>query len=454
MANWYKNAIFYHIYPLGFCGAPQSNDFNALPINRLQEIIPWLDHMQTLGVNALYLGPLFESTTHGYDTANYYEVDRRLGTSENFLALSDALHSRGISLVLDAVFNHVGRDFWAFKDVLANGEASPYKDWFYNLRFDESSPFGDPFAYDSWDGHYSLVKLNLENPQVKQHLFGAVEMWMRDFNIDGLRLDAADCLSFSFLQALSTFCHDIRPDFWLMGEVIHGDYRQWVNPETLDSVTNYELYKGLFSSHNEKNYFELAYSLNRQFGPQGIYRDLLLYTFADNHDVNRIASQLTSQADLYPLYILLFTMPGIPSIYYGSEFGIPGEKHNGSDHALRPKLDLNTLLQSAPQSDLVHIIAQLTHIRCTSPELQSGNYIQRHVDHQQFAFTRQAQGEFMLVAVNASDEKVNLNIHLAEYDQAWLTDLLNPSEQFPLTDGNCTITLNPSWGRILRVTQA
>ena len=276
MNNWFKQALFYHIYPLGFCGAPAANDFHSQPVSRLEKVGDWLDHIQGMGLNAIYLGPLFESTSHGYDTADYFTVDRRLGTNEDLAKLSRDLHKRGMHLILDGVFNHVGRDFWAFKDVIVYGEASRYKDWFSNLRFGQSSPYNDPFSYESWNGHFNLVKLNLDNPEVKDHLFNAVAMWIRDFGIDGLRLDTADCLNMQFIRELSAFCRGIRPDFWMMGEVIHGDYRQWVNPKGLDSVTNYEAYKGLYSSHNDGNYFEIAYSLNRQFGGGGMYEDLLL----------------------------------------------------------------------------------------------------------------------------------------------------------------------------------
>ena len=251
------------------------------------------DHIQWLGADAIYLGPVFESTAHGYDTVDYFHVDRRLGTDETLAAFSAEVHRRGIRLVLDGVFNHVGRNFWAFHDVCENGEASQYKDWFHNLRFGEQSPCGDPFTYEGWAGYYDLVKLNLKNPAVVDHLLQAVTDWIDRYQIDGIRLDAADVVDMDFLQThCPSHCRNLRPDFWLMGEIVHGDYNQWANPQTLDSVTNYECYKGLYSSHNDRNYFEIAHSLKRQFGEGGIYRDLMLYNFADNHDVNRLASTL------------------------------------------------------------------------------------------------------------------------------------------------------------------
>lgn len=258
-----------------------------------------------------------------------YLVDRRLGDDDT-LGAADDLHRRGLRLILDGVFHHVGRDFWAFADVRERRERSAYRDWFF-LDFDRASPEGDPFAYEGWDGLYDLVKLNLDNPEVRDHLFAAVDHWIDRFRIDGLRLDAADRLDLGFQRDLARHLRARRPDFWLMGEVVHGDYRHWANPETLDATTNYECYKGLYSSHNDRNYFEIAYSLDRQSGPEGIYRDLALYTFADNHDVDRVASRLRDPAHLYPLHALLFTMPSVPSVYCGGEWGLPGRKAPDSD---------------------------------------------------------------------------------------------------------------------------
>ncbi|MFY0574859.1 alpha-amylase family glycosyl hydrolase [Cystobacter fuscus] len=275
-------------------------------------------------MNALYLGPVFESSSHGYDTADYSKVDRRLGTNADLSRLVAAMRAAGIRVILDGVFHHVGRDFWAFRDVQVHGERSRYRDWFSGLQFGKRSPYGDAFSYDGWSGHYNLVKLNLQNAEVRAHLFGVVEQWISEFGIEGLRLDVAEVMDVSFLRDLAAFCRRLRPDFWLLGEAIHGDYRRLGNPETLDSVTNYECYKGLYSSLNDRNYFEIAYSLQRQFGENGIYRDLLLYNFVDNHDVNRIASTLKDPAHLLPLHLMLFTIPGVPSIYYGSEWGQEG----------------------------------------------------------------------------------------------------------------------------------
>lgn len=451
MTHWSEDSIFYHIYPLGFCGAPAQNPFTGSPIPRLEKIMAWTDHMRSMHVNALYLGPVFESTTHGYDTADYYHVDRRLGDRGTLRRVVDHLHQQGIRVILDGVFNHVGRDFWAFRDVLQRREASPYASWFHNLRFDGYSPQGDPFSYEGWNGHYSLVKLNLGNPAVKEHLLGAVEMWINELGIDGLRLDAADSFDLSFQSELAGFCRRLRPDFWLMGEVVHGNYCRWVNPATLDSVTNYECYKGLYSSLNDHNYFEIAYALNRQFGEGGIYLDLPLYAFVDNHDVNRVASLLANPAHLYPLYALLFTMPGVPSVYYGSEFGIQGRK-DGGDAPLRPVLELDALYHSAPHPHLLRAVQALAGARRSSAALRRGSYRQVHVDGEQLAFLRQHEQETVLVVLNAAQDEKLLTLRLPGIQGGTWVDMLDPALQAPVRSGQVEIRVPSCWVRIMRLT--
>ena len=326
MSTWSSDAVFYHIYPIGLLDAPLTNDVNAAVVSRLPGLSHWIPHLRDLGCNALYLGPLFESGTHGYDTIDYRKVDRRLGTNEDLEALVSDLHQNGIRVILDGVFNHVSWEFPQFLDLRERGEASPYRDWFHNIQFGKQSPRGDAFTYEAWAGNFELVKLNLQNPEVRDYLFTTVRGWFAEFEIDGLRLDAADVIDKDFLRDLAATCRAANPDCWIIGEIVHGDYRDWANPEMLDSATNYECFKGLYSSLNDRNFFEIAHSLTRQFGPEGIYRDLLLYSFADNHDVDRVASLLRDDRDLFPLYALLFTIPGTPSLYYGSEWGYRGKK--------------------------------------------------------------------------------------------------------------------------------
>jgi len=448
MSYWAADPVFYHIYPLGCLGAPERNTFDGAPADRLSGLHAWIDYLVELGIEAIYLGPVFESSAHGYDTADYFKVDRRLGDNSNLATLSRKLHSRGIRLVLDGVFHHTGRAFWAFRDVLARGYTSSYCDW-YELDFTQRSPYGDPFHYKGWAGHYDLVKLNLRNPAVREHLFAAVTAWVEQFEIDGLRLDAADRLDFDFQRDLTAHCRRLRADFWLAGEVVHGDYRRWCHPGGLSSTTNYELYKGLWSSHNDRNYFEIAYSLNRQFGSKGIYRGLDLYTFADNHDVERAASILKEPGHLYPLYILLMTVPGIPSIYYGSEWGIEGRKLPRSDAPLRPALTPSTMPERARHGDLYKVIKQLIGLRRRYSALRRGDYGPLYVAREQFAFRRTNEDMTVVVAVNAADRQMQFPLHLSEPSGSRLVDVLNGEEIFQLADGRCTLHVHSRWGRVL-----
>jgi len=446
--QWAADSVFYHIYPLGLCGAPNHNNFHSPVQPRLEYLYHWMDHIQNLGVNAVYIGPLFESGSHGYDTSDYYHVDRRLGNRETLRKIVDEFHSRGIRVIVDAVFNHVGRKFWAFRDVLEKGRYSWYCDWFQGLTFTKRSPFGDPFTYKTWKGHYGLVKLNLQNKYVREHLFKAVQMWVEELGIDGIRLDAADCLRVKFIRDLAKFCKKLKPDFWLIGEIVHGDYRKKTNEKMLDAVTNYQCHKELFSSLNHKNYFEIAHSFKWQFANEGKYKNLLLYNFVDNHDVNRAASLLKNQAHLYPLYALLFTIPGIPSIYYGSEWGIKGKKTGYSDHQLRPYLEINT---SGKNQDLAGAIARFAKIRRYSSALRYGNYTELYVNHQQIAFARQTRDETVIVVINSSAAPVSMEFNVpVQYGH--LIDLLNNGERFETYHGRTRIdVIWPNWARIMVV---
>ena len=303
---------------------------------------------------------------------------------------------------------------------------------------------GDPFWYDAWQGHYELVKLNLRNPEVVQHLLDAVAMWMDKFHIDGLRLDAADCVDFDFFRTLKGFVKSKDPDFWLMGEIIHGDYARWANPEMLDSVTNYECWKGLWSSHNDKNYFEIAHSLNRQSGPGGIYRNITLYNFADNHDVDRLASKLADPAHLNNLYTLLYTMPGVPSLYYGSEWALKGERTKHSDAPLRPCLDLKEM--EALDQDLCAHLAALAKIRVAFPALREGQYENVVIKNQQLVFRRATDSQRVYVVLNLEPQEVHVEF---PHQEPVLQDVLNDNAIFNNDGGRTWMPIPPCSARIL-----
>lgn len=250
-------SIIYHIYPLGFCAVEPRNGFASEPVNRISKISGWLPHIQSLGCDTLLLGPVWESSAHGYDTADFLRLDRRLGSNDDFRAVAEAVHAAGMNLVLDGVFNHVGRDFWAFRDVVEKRENSPYKDWF-TVNFSLNNGFNDGLCYHAWEGCEDLVTLNLANPEVRRCLLDAVRFWIEAFGIDGLRLDVAYCLNMDFMRELRDLTAGLKPGFWLLGEVIKANYRRWLRPGLVDSVTNYECWKGLWSSCNTHNMFEIG----------------------------------------------------------------------------------------------------------------------------------------------------------------------------------------------------
>ena len=394
--NWGSEAVFYQIYPLGLCGAPFSND--GIESHRILKVIDWAEHIAACGCNAVYFSPVFESDSHGYDTRDFFKIDVRLGTNEDFKRVVDALHEKGIRVVLDGVFNHVGRGFPQFRDVCEKKWDSPFRDWFIT-SFDGNSCYNDGFWYEGWEGHYELVKLNLRNPAVVSHILDAVRFWVEFFGIDGIRLDVAYSLDFDFLRTLRRFTDSLRPDLLLIGELLHGDYSRWVNPEMLHSATNYECYKGLYSSFNSMNMFEICHSLKNRFGPEQwcMYRGMHLLCFADNHDVTRIASILSNPAHLPLVYTLLFGMPDIPCIYYGSEWGTRAEKKDG-DPALRP------CFEKPERNELTEHITRLAHAHRSCKALCYGDLKIPVLTNQQCIIQRDYDGERVFVAINASDQ--------------------------------------------------
>ena len=403
---WYDEAFFYHIYPLGLCGAPKTNPYGDEE-HRLRELWPWVEHLERLGVTGLYIGPLFESGSHGYDTTDYRRLDRRLGSNADLKDFVRHCHDHGIRVVLDAVFNHSGRDFFAFRDLKERREQSAYKEWYCGVNFWNNNEFGDGFSYDNWGGYNLLAKFNLRNPQVVNYHLETVRYWVSEFDIDGLRLDTADVLDFDFMRALRGLANSVKPEFWLMGEVIHGEYQRWVNPGMLHAVTDYALHKALFSGHNDHNYFEIAHTLNR-FIQNGI-DCRTLYSFVDNHDVERIHTKLNDKRQWLPVHILLFCLPGIPSVYYGSEFGIDGRKtRGGSDDEIRPCLKLNELLSE--ENPCLEIIRALGQLYREEKTLARGDYQQLVLTTKQYAFRR----DDILVAVNNDGCACELSIPCAD----------------------------------------
>ncbi|MEV3925382.1 alpha-amylase family protein [Actinomadura coerulea] len=319
---WPDYAIWWHAYPLGFVDAErEALEREAAPEPRLGRIAGWLDHLVGLGCNGLALGPVFASETHGYDTVDHYRVDPRLGGEDDLRRLVDEASGKGVRVLLDGVFNHVGRGFVPFADVVAKGDASAYRKWFHaDLR--------------TFEGHDRLVTLNHAEPEVADYVTDVMTHWL-ERGIDGWRLDAAYAVPPDFWRTVTDRVRARFPDAWLVGEVIHGDYAGLVERTGFDSVTQYELWKAIWSSLNDRNFFELAHALDRH---NGMLATFAPQTFLGNHDVTRIATRLTERRDLAHALVILMTVGGVPSIYAGDEFAFEGlkEEREGGDDAIRP----------------------------------------------------------------------------------------------------------------------
>lgn len=442
---WYDEAVFYHIYPLGLTGAPKQNSYGE-PEHRLNTLLPWIAHIKEIGCNAIYIGPLFESVGHGYETTDYKKLDSRLGTNEDLAAFVEECHSQGVKVIFDGVFNHTGRDFFAFQDIKKNRENSRYKDWYRNVNFWGNNEFNDGFSYENWGGYDLLAKLNQQNPEVRDYIGDVIRFWVKEFDVDGIRLDAADVLDFEYMKALRQVANEVKPDFWLMGEVIHGDYNRWVNEGTLHSVTNYHLHKALYSGHNDHNYFEIAHTVKRLYGMGGSRPDgLKLYNFVDNHDVERIYTKLNNKAHFAPVHVLMYTLPGVPSIYYGSEFGIEGRKERHSDDSLRPALSLDDYEHAIEENPYTRLVAALGKVRQSTSALPYGDYQELMLTNRQYAFARNYEGESVIVTVNNDDGDFTMSLPAA--NGAFYVGMLS-GEKVAVDNGRISVSVKANSGEI------
>lgn len=442
---WYDEAIFYHIYPLGLTGAPKENSYQ-ISEHRLNTLIPWISHMKDIGITALYIGPLFESVGHGYETTDYKKLDSRLGDNDDLKNFVQKCHEQGIKVIFDGVFNHTGRDFFAFQDIKKNRENSPYKDWYCNINFWGNNEYNDGFSYDNWGGYNLLVKLNQHNPAVRDYICDVIRFWVKEFDVDGIRLDAADVLDFEYMRTLRRVANEVKPDFWLMGEVIHGEYNRWVNQQTLHSVTNYHLHKALYSGHNDHNYFEIAHTVKRLYDMGGQNpNEFKLYNFVDNHDVERIYTKLRDKVHFAPVHILLYTLPGIPSIYYGSEFGIEGRKEKFSDDSLRPALHLEDFEDAIETNPCTNLIAKLGAAKKACKALSYGDYRELLLQNRQYAFSRNCDGESIIVTVNCDTSDYVMTVpagNVAEYIGAL------SGEKVSVNNGTICVNIRANFGDI------
>lgn len=329
--GWVEHAVWWHVYPLGFTGA-DTTGADRRPRGGFAHLEAWLDYAVELGVSGLALGPVFASSTHGYDTVDHLRVDERLGTEREFDGFLAAAHGRGLRVLLDGVFNHVGRAFPAFAEVLSGGPGAPRADWF-RLDWSAGSAGGEP-GYATFEGHPGLVALDHANPAVEDYVVRVMTHWL-DRGADGWRLDAAYAVPPRFWARVLPRVRAAHPDAYVLGEVIHGDYAQVVADGGLDSLTQYELWKAIWSSLEDRNFFELSWTLGRH---DAWLESFVPYTFVGNHDVTRLASAVSDARHHPHALVVLMTVGGTPAVYYGDEQAWRGVKEErvGGDDAIRP----------------------------------------------------------------------------------------------------------------------
>lgn len=405
MTSWTESVIWWQVYPLGFVGAEASALPDGSPVqHRLPQLLPWLDYLLELGCNGLALNPVFASDSHGYDIVDHYAIDARLGDDSDFGELIRACQDRGIRVLFDGVFNHVGRGYPGFADVLQHGRESKWAEWF-QIDWDADGSDAerrDGFGYRTFEGHGGLVALNHDSPAVADYVVSVMEHWL-ERGIDGWRLDAAYAVPLSFWHRVTERVRERFPDAWFVGEVIHGDFPDFVREGGLDSVTQYELWKAIWSSLNDGNFFELDWTVRRHVEFCEVFSPL---TFLGNHDVTRIASKLTDIRLLPHALVLLFTLPGVPSIYYGDEQGFRGVKEDriGGDDAVRPAFPADPGSLASEGWPIYRLHQRLIGLRRREAWMGTANIEVAELANEQFSYSASGpDGQKVLVLLNTSD---------------------------------------------------
>ncbi|BBE24195.1 alpha-amylase [Arthrobacter sp. MN05-02] len=392
--GWVRHVIWWHVYPLGFVGAEKTATPDPAAAHRLLDLVPWLDYALELGASGLALGPVFASETHGYDTTDYFRIDPRLGTSEDFDTLVAEAHRRGLRILLDGVFNHTGRSFAPFQDVLTDGPGATTAPWFLLDWPDGAGPGTEP-GYRDFEGHHHLVALNHDEPAVVDFVAGVMEYWLGR-GADGWRLDAAYAVPARFWAEVTTRVRSSHPEAWFVGEYIHGDYGSEVRAGGLDSATQYELWKAVWSSLNDANLFELAAALERH---NALLAGFAPLTFIGNHDVTRIASKLIDPALLPHAVAVLLTVGGTPSVYYGDEQGYRGVKEDraGGDDDVRPLFPPSPGDLSPVGRPTYQVHQELIGIRRRHPWLHRATTQVLQLSNELLVYRVEADGEAPLV---------------------------------------------------------
>ena len=393
--DWVEHVIWWHVYPLGFVGAFPSDAAPQAHEHRLRHIAEWFDHAIALGASGIALGPIFASRTHGYDTTDHYRIDPRLGDDQDFDYLIAQARRRGLRVLLDGVFNHVGTDFARYREAVHDDDAAR---WFR----------GRPGRFDTFEGHDGLLTLNHDNSEVADYTADVMAHWLRR-GADGWRLDAAYAVPQQFWASVLPKVRQAHPDAWFVGELIHGDYAAVVRETGLDSATQYELWKAIWSGLNDGNFFELDHALQRHNDFQKAFAPL---TFIGNHDVTRIASQLEHPEHLAHALVILMTVGGVPSIYAGDEFGYRGVKEErfGGDDAVRPEFGSPPAELDERGVEIWSLHQYLIGLRRRHPWLYAASTTSRRLENEQYVYESRHGDQALIVALNIGEKPLRMRL--------------------------------------------
>lgn len=391
--SWVPHAIWWQVYPLGFVGAYPAIEPPDAGEHRLRRLVNWFDHAIALGASGIALGPIFASRTHGYDTTDHYRIDPRLGDDADFDYLVAEAHRRGLRILLDGVFNHVGVDFPRYREAPHNDAAAG---WFR----------GRPGRFETFEGHSELITLNHDNPEVVAYTADVMAHWLRR-GADGWRLDAAYIVPQEFWAATLPKVRELHPQAWFVGELIHGDYAAVVDAAKFDSATQYELWKAIWSALNDANFFELDWALQRH---NTFLTSFAPLTFVGNHDVTRIASRLENSAHLAHALVIQLTVGGVPSVYAGDEFAFRGvkEERYGGDDAVRPEFASPPVQLDAVGNDSWALHQYLVGLRRRHAWLHSASTTTLRLTNRHYVYETRSGENALLVALNIDDEPLQL----------------------------------------------
>jgi len=395
--DWVRHAIWWHVYPLGFVGAFPADNPPTSAEHRLTRIVDWLDHAVELGASGIALGPVFASRTHGYDTTDHYRIDPRLGDDADFDRLVDEARRRGLRVLLDGVFNHVGTDFARYRAAI-DSDDSDAANWFV----------GRPGKFRNFEGHGDLITLNHRNPAVVDYVVDVMSHWLGR-GVDGWRLDAAYAVPETFWAEVLPRVRHAHPQAWFVAEVIHGDYAAFIEGSGVDSVTQYELWKAIWSSLNDSNFHELDWAMQRHNGFLDAFAPL---TFVGNHDVTRIASQLLRPEHLGHALVLLFTVGGVPTVYAGDEFAYRGVKEDraGGDDAVRPEFGSTPTDLDDSARDTLNLHRYLIGLRRRHPWLFEARTAALHLENRVLVYETRHRDDALIVALNLDDSAATLSV--------------------------------------------